>query len=182
MGADMALRSLYLPTEQPINRTDAAAAIRRLCREATPADLRVLIDHGWIDDEVPYTEQSWTDEAITARAACLRQSAERELLDLLDRFTRSLGRRDVTRYRFDRGDDGVDAYQTGGLAFSGADGPTEAFDAWDIVFDTDRLPERWPGQIGAAAGLLHPWGDGPAVTTVTFRAWATPGAAPPENQ
>ena len=170
MAADMALRSLYLPTGRAINRTAATDKIRQLCREATIADLRVLLDYGWIDDEVPYSEDTWTDEVLTECAATLRQAAEAELLHLFDRFARSLGHRDVTRYRFDNGDEGVDAYETGGLSWG--DGPTEAYDAWDIVHDTDRLPDTWPDQIGAAAGLLHPWGDGPAVTTVTFRAWA----------
>ena len=59
-----------------------------------------------------------------------------------------------------------------GTGLSSGDSPTEAFDDWDIVYDTNRLPDTWPGEIGAAAGLLHPWGDGPAVGTVTFRAWA----------
>lgn len=63
---------------------------------------------------------------------------------------------------------GGDAYTTGGLSYG--DGPTDAFDDWDIVMDSDRFPAGWPDQIGAAAGLLHPWGDGPAVATVTFRA------------
>ncbi|MET7396313.1 hypothetical protein ABZS66_22810 [Dactylosporangium sp. NPDC005572] len=170
MGADMALRSLYLPTGCTINHTAATDTIRRLCREATIADLRVLIDHGWIDDEAPYSEETWTDEALTARAAPLRQATETELLQLFDGFVRSLGQRDVIRYRFDNGDEGIDAYETGGL--SSGDDPTDAYGAWDIVFDTDKLPDSWPDQIGAAAGLLHPWGDGPAVTTVTFRAWA----------
>ncbi|SCL25769.1 hypothetical protein GA0070624_3174 [Micromonospora rhizosphaerae] len=68
------------------------------------------------------------------------------------------------------GDEGIDTYETGGLSSAGLDGPTEAYDAWDIFHDTDRLPATWPNQIGAAAGLLHPWGDGPAITTVTVRA------------
>ncbi len=46
---------------------------------------------------------------------------------------------------------------------------------------------RWPAQLGATAGLLHPWGDGPAIATATFHAWnrppdstsAAPAQAPP---
>ncbi|ROO52764.1 hypothetical protein EDC02_7705 [Micromonospora sp. Llam0] len=170
MGADMTLRSLYLPTRHTINRTAATDTIRRLCRQATADDLRVLIDHGWVADEVHSSADTWTDEALSARAAPLRLAAETELLHLFDRFARSLGHRDVIRYRFDNGDEGIDAYQTGGL--SSGDDPTDAHSAWDIVFDTGRLPDTWTDQIRAAAGLLHPWGTGPAVTTVTFRAWA----------
>jgi hypothetical protein len=170
LGADMTLRSLYLPTARTINHTAATDTIRRLCRAATAAELRILLEHGWIEDNLPSSEDTWTDEALTARAATLRPAAETALLHLFDRFARSLGHRDVTRYRFDNGDEGVDAYDTGGLSWG--DGPTDAYDDWDIVFDNVRLPDTWAGQIGAAAGLLHPWGDGPAVTTVTFRAWA----------
>ncbi|QGN48004.1 hypothetical protein GKC29_14890 [Micromonospora sp. WMMC415] len=159
MGADMALRSLYLPTGHTINRTAATDTIRQLCREATIADLRVLLDHGWIDDQVPYSEDTWTEEALTARAATLRQAAETELIQLFDRFARSLGHRDVTRHRFDNGDEGIDAYETGGLSWG--DGPTEAYDAWDVVHDTGRLPATWSDQFGAAAGLLHPVGRRP---------------------
>ena len=38
---------------------------------------------------------------------------------------------------------GVDAYVTGGL--SAGDSPTEAYDAWDIVFDTSARPEAGDG-------------------------------------
>ncbi|MEU1811064.1 hypothetical protein [Micromonospora aurantiaca (nom. illeg.)] len=166
----MTVRSLYLPAGHTINHTAATDTIRRLCCHATTDDLRILIDHAWIDDEVPYSEDTWTNEALTDRAATLRQAAETALLQLFDRFAHSLGHRDVSRYRFDNDDESIDAYQTGGLSWG--DHPTDAFEAWDVVFDTDRLPQTWPDQIGAAAGLLHPWGTGPAVTTATFRAWA----------
>jgi hypothetical protein len=171
VSAHMSLRTLYLLTGRAIDHTAAANTIRQLCREATIEDLRVLIDHGRIDDDVPYSADTWTDAALTARAAPLRQAAETELLQRFEDFARSLEHRDVARFRFDKGDEGVDAYETGGLS-SSDDGPTESFDAWDIVFDTDRLPATWPDRIGAAAGLLHPWGTGPAVTSVTFRTWA----------
>ncbi|MDG4795401.1 hypothetical protein [Micromonospora sp. WMMD1082] len=166
----MTLRSLYLPAGHTINHSTVTDTIRRLCRQATADDLRVLIDHGWLDDEVPYSEDTWNDEALTARAATLRQAAEAALLQMVDRFARSLGHRDVIRYRFDNDDEGIDAYHTGGLSWGNH--PTDASEAWDIVFDTGRLPHTWPDQIGAAAGLLHPWGTGPAVTIATFRAWA----------
>lgn len=95
---------------------------------------------------------------------------ETELLQLFDRFARSMGHRDVAQYRFDNGDHVIDAYQAGGL--SRGDDPTDAYSTWDTIFDTVRLPDTWPNQIGAAAGLLHPHGAGPATTTVTFHAWA----------
>jgi hypothetical protein len=92
----------------------------------------------------------------------------------------SLQHRDVARFGVDRTDVsrfpdpapvvGVDAYVTGGM--STGDNPTGSFADWDIVFDTDRFPPGWSDQIGAAAGLLHPAGTGPAITTVTFYAWA----------
>jgi hypothetical protein len=171
MGADMSLRSLYLPHGSTINHTAAAEKIRRLCREATIDDLTVLLDGGWFDDEVRHIEQTWTDDTVATHSAMLRQAAEAVLLQRFDQFIRSLRHRDVTYYRFGQADEpGVDVYATGGL--SSGDSPTEAFDAWDIVYDPIRLPETWPAEIGAAAGLLHPRGDGPAVVTVTFRALA----------
>jgi hypothetical protein len=172
MGADMLLRSLYLPHGTTINHTAAAEKIRQLCRQATTNDLDILLDGGWFDDAVRTIEQNWTDDAVAAHAATLRLVAEVALLQSLDRFIQSLGHRDVTHHRFGQaGGPGVYVYATGGL--SSGDSPTEAFDAWDIVCDTAcRLPDTWTGEIGAAAGLLHPWGDGPAVATVTFHAWA----------
>ncbi|ROO60327.1 hypothetical protein EDC02_2188 [Micromonospora sp. Llam0] len=171
MGADMSLRSLYLPHGSTINRTAAAERIRQLCREATIDDLTCLLDGGWFDDEVRRSEQTWTDDIVAAHAASLRQAAEALLLQLFDQFVQSLGHRDVTYHRFGHADEaGVDVYATGGL--SSGDSPTEAFDAWDIVYGSIRLPDTWPGEIGAAAGLLRPWGDGPATATVSFRAWA----------
>lgn len=170
MGADMMARTLYLPADTTINLAAAKTAARQLCQRASLADLRTLREHGWIDDDTLPHPDSTTDDQLAARAESLRTIAERELDTLLDRFARSLHRRDVYRHRFDRDDRvGIDAYTTGGLSWG--DGPTDAFDDWDVVFDEDRFPHRWPAQLGAAAGLLHPWGDGPAVATVTFHAW-----------
>jgi hypothetical protein len=36
------------------------------------------------------------------------------------------------------------------------------------------VPDRWCDRLGAACGLLHRRGDGPASAVVTFHAWATP--------
>src|SRR6266545_528246 len=121
MGADMLARTLYLSAHTTIDLTAAKTTASQLSQQATLADLRTLLEYGWIaDDTLP-------------------------------------------------DDSGLDAYTTGGL--SHGDSPTDAFDDWDIVFDDVRFPMRWPAQLGAAAGLLHPWGDGPSVATVTFRAW-----------
>ena len=170
MGADMMARTFYLPADTTIDLAAAKSTASQLCRQASLEDLRTLREHGWIDDDTLPHPDSTTDDQLAARAERLRTLAERELHALLDRFARSLLRRDVYRYRFDRGDRvGIDAYTTGGLSYG--DGPTDAFDDWDIVFDDDRLPHRWPARLGAAAGLLHPWGDGAAVTTVTLHAW-----------
>jgi hypothetical protein len=49
--------------------------------------------------------------------------------------------------------------------------PADAYGDWDIAFDDSRFPIGWPAPLGAAAGLLHPWGRGPAAATVTFHAW-----------
>ncbi|MGE5830570.1 MAG: hypothetical protein ACM30G_19710 [Micromonosporaceae bacterium] len=172
MGADMMARTIYLPADTTIDLAAAKATASRLCQQASPVDLRILREHGWIDDDT--LPDSTTDDQLAARAEQLRTFAERELHTLLDRFARSLHRRDVYRHRFDRSrhrrdvyrhrfdrDDrvGIDAYTTGGLSYG--DGPTDAFDDWDVVFDDDRFPHRWPARLGAAAGLLHPWGDGP---------------------
>jgi hypothetical protein len=96
---------------------------------------------------------------------------------LLDGFATSLHGRDVARFRFDNAANdndsgGVDAYVTGGTRVDG--GPTYAYEAWDVVFDTDRFPDGWCDRLGAACGLLHPHGDGPAAEVVTFHAWAAP--------
>jgi hypothetical protein len=37
---------------------------------------------------------------------------------------------------------------------------------------SDMFPDSWVDVIGAAAGLLHPDGTGPAARTVTFHTWA----------
>jgi len=167
MGADMMARTLYLPADTTINLTAAKTTASQLSQQATPADLRTLLEHGWITDDT--LADDCGEDDLTAGAGDLRQLAEQELHQLLDRFALSLHSRDVSRYRFGRDDTpGIDAYTTGGL--SDGDGPTDAFDDWDVVFDDVRFPMRWPAQLGAAAGLLHPWGDGPAVATVAFHA------------
>lgn len=66
----------------------------------------------------------------------------------------------------------MDAYVTGGTCIDC--GPMHVYEAWDVVFDTDRLPAGWCDRLGAACGLLHPHGDGPAAAVVTFHDWAAP--------
>ncbi len=116
----------------------------------------------------------WSDKLIRRHTAALRTWAEKCLHQALVAFTASLLHRDVARLPFTRNGDttdrGVDAYMTGGL--SGGDSPTDSYTAWDIVYDADQFPDGWSDQLGAAAGLLHPHGTGPAARTVTFHTWA----------
>jgi hypothetical protein len=44
---------------------------------------------------------------------------------------------------------GVDAYTTGGLSYG--DGPTAAFDDWDIVFEDDRFRRGRPHHLWKAS-------------------------------
>jgi len=164
----MNLLDLYLPAGSGVNLTAAKTTATTLCRQATVDDLRTLLEHGWIDDDTLPDADACTDEQLTARAEALRLAAENVLHNLLDRFARSLTGRDVAVARLDRECPGIVAYTTGGL--SGRE--TDALDDWAVVTDVDRFPAGWTEQMAAAAGLLHPWGTGPAVATVTFHAWA----------
>ncbi|WP_432833026.1 hypothetical protein [Dactylosporangium sp. CA-092794] len=178
MGSDMYLRDLYLPTGTCVDLAAAKTTVTVLCRNATVDDLRILLDEDWISDDSPIDPEDWTEENLTRHAATLRAAAEHRLHRLLDEFAASLTGRDVARFRFDNpadtddGSGGVDAYVTGGVSAGG--GPTDAYDAWDIVLDTDRFPDGWCDRIGAACELLHPHGDGPAAATVTLHRWTTP--------
>src|SRR4051794_37600621 len=139
MGFDMLVRDLYLPAGTTLDLAAATTTAGELCRTAPIDDLRILLDEDWISYDSLTDPDDRTDQALTIRAATLRTAAEHALHHLLDRFAASLQRRDVARYRFDNGTDddghgGVDAYVTGGLSFG--DSPTDAYDAWDIVFDT----------------------------------------------
>ena len=174
MGFDMLVRDLYLPAGTTLDLAAARAAVTRLCRTAGLDDLRTLLDNDVITDDT-LTGPDGSDRALTARADGLRTAAEQQLHRLLQAFASSLRRRDVARFRFDHDTGtGVDAYLTGGCSWG--DSPTDAYDSWDIVYDTDRLPDGWADQIGAACGLLHPRGLGPATLTVAFHAWAVPVA------
>lgn len=178
MGSDMYLRDLYLPTGTGIDLAAAKTTVAELCRNATVGDLRILLDEDWISDDSPVDPDDWTEEYLTRHAATLRAAAEHRLHRLLDEFAASLQGRDVARFRFDNPADSggsVDAYLTGGLSSGG--GPTDAYDAWDIVFDTDRFPLGWCVRLGAACGLLHPNADGPLAALVMFHRWAAPAAA-----
>jgi hypothetical protein len=175
MGSDMLLREVYLPAGTTLDLAAAKRTAGELCRTATVDDLRILLDEDWIDDDSLTDPDDWTDQALAARAETLRTAAEHRLHQLLDGFAASLQGRDVARFRFDNATDSagsVDAYVTGGLSVDG--GPTYAFESWDIVFDTDRFSAGWCDRIGAAFGLLHPHGDGPAAAVVIFHAWAAP--------
>jgi hypothetical protein len=183
MGSDMYLRDLYLPAGTALDLAAAKTTAGELCRHATTDDLRILLDEDWISHDGLTDPDDWTDQALTAAAETLRDAAEHRLHQLLDDFAASLHGRDVARFRFDNptADDesGVDAYVTGGLSSGG--GTTDAYDAWDIVLDTDRFPDGWCDRLGAACGLLHPHGDGPAAAVVTFHAWAAPALGEGDN-
>jgi hypothetical protein len=177
MGSDMYLRDLYLPAGTGLDLAAAKTTAGNLCRAATIDDLRTLLEQDWISDDSPIDPEDWTDQNLTLHAETLRAVAEHRLHRLLDEFATSLQGRDVARFRFDNADTdtdrgGLDAYVTGGTSIDGS--PTDAYAAWDIVFDTDRFPAGWCDRIGAACGLLHPHGDGPAAAVVTFHAWAAP--------
>ena len=55
------------------------------------------------------------------------------------------------------------------------DRPTNESHPSHIVHGHCLFAPGWTAHIGAACGLLHPPGTGPAVATVTFHAWAAPG-------
>lgn len=171
MGADMLLRDLYLPMGGAVDLPAAKTAAGDLCLRATVADLRILLDHDWISHPALY-DYDPPDALIAEHAAELRQTAARNLDLLLDTFAASLQHRDVARFRFDRADTdtGIDAYVTGGYVNDCS--PTDSWDAWAIVYDTQAFPAGWCDRIGAAAGLLHPIGTGRPMVTVTFHAWA----------
>jgi hypothetical protein len=178
MGVDMMLRAFYLPQDATVDLTAAKSVATRLSRNATLDDLRTLLDNGWLtadpstDGDVRWAR--WSDEELAENAASVHVAAEQRLHQLLDAFMASLNHRHAARYAFSRKpnstDGGIDTYVTGGL--SSGDTPTDIYPAWDIVFDTDLFPDGWVDAIGAAAGLLHPDGTGPAARTVTFHTWA----------
>jgi hypothetical protein len=173
----MALRALYLPADTTIDLDAAKATATRLCGQATTDDLARMLDNdAFADvhiDGVP-TVLDWSDELIRRHAAALRAWAEQCLHRLLDEVAASLHHREVRSWHFGRNADtageGVDAYVTGGV--NGGAAPTEPYDTWEIWYEPDRYPDGWSDQLGAAAGLLHPHGTGPAARTVTFHTWA----------
>lgn len=175
MSAHMSLRDLYLPAGQAPDLPAAKTLAGVLCQTAGVDELRVLLEHDHISHADLY-QYDPSDEQIAAHLDELRATAELELGGLLDAFAASLACRDVSRYPFDRptgaanGRHTIDAYVTAGVTADG--GPTESSDAWDIVFETDKFPPGWCDQLGAALGLLHPTGDGPARATATFYLWA----------
>jgi len=176
-------RVLYLPVGGTIDLAAAKATTNTLCQAATLDDLRILFREEWIDwDTLPDSDDwpvdlpvNWSDEGFAPLAGVLRAGAEQTLHRRLDRLAASLHQSDVTRCRINGGDGGVDVYLTGGLD-TDYDNPTHAYECWDVVCadEPGRFPDRWPGQIGAAAGLLRPNGPGPAALTftVTFHPWA----------
>jgi hypothetical protein len=182
IGSVRPLRDLFLPAGTTLDLAVATTTVGELCRRADLDDLRILLDEDWISADSLTDRGDWTGEAITAAAESLRAAAEDRLRRLLDGFAASLQGREVARFHFDNDTDSggsVDAYVTGGLSPGG--GPTDAHDAWDIVFDTDRFPAGWCDRLGAACGLLHPNGDGPAAALVIFHRWTRPAVGEADN-
>jgi len=158
LGADMFLRTVYLPAGTLFDLPAATAMAATLTGQAGSDELDCLADHFDLDHG--------EDADLTER----RDSALRLLTGLLTEFASSLHSRDVTCLRFgNSGGTPVDGYATGGLSYG--DGPTDAYDEWGFLFDTERLPERWGEYLATAGGLLHPNGDGPIVATIAMRAW-----------
>lgn len=163
MGADMSLRTVYLRAATPFDLEAATAMAATLTSQATDDDLEHLAGQFDLDHGPHATLAQRRDAALTL------------LTGLLTSFAESLSSRDVTSGPFGAEGAHVDEYATGGM--SSSDGPTEAYDEWDFLFDTEKLPGRWADYLGAAGGLLHPNGDGPVVTTVAMRAWSQLPAA-----
>jgi hypothetical protein len=178
VSAHMSLRDLYLPAGASLDLAAAKAVADTLCRSADVTQLRVLLEHDRISHPALY---HWdpTDEQISAHLSELRATAVQRLHWLLDEFAASLRDREVVRFPFDRDNGGghtVDGYATGGVTPS--DAPTDSWEAWDIVHATDEFPPGWCDQLGAAFGLLHPLGTGPAAATVQLYRW---GAIEPDG-
>jgi hypothetical protein len=168
MGADMLLRSIYLPAGQDLNLDAAKATATELAANASLADLRILVQQGWIGEQHLSTVDPGDDELAT-HAQALRAEAEQVLHAHLDQFAASLHSRAVAHYRFGHTPVAIDAYTTGGMSWG--DTPTDAYAAWDVVLDDGVYPPTWPIHLGAAAGLLHPHGAGRREATVAFYAW-----------
>ncbi|WP_229070815.1 hypothetical protein [Actinoplanes sp. DH11] len=171
MGADLAIRHLYLIADTTYDLDAALATAAGLCLCADIAALHHLIDEQWLPDHDSGRIDDLTGTELEQRIAELRQQAYRVIGDQLRAFAASLSSRDVARLRFDNAEDpGIDAYITGGL--SHGDDPTDAYTAWTIIMEDHRFPDGWSEQLGQAGGLLHPYGTGQPVTAVTLRAWA----------
>ncbi len=168
MGADMLLRSIYLPAGQNLNLDAAKATATRLAVTAGMDELRILVQQGWIGEHHLSTA-SPTDEELAALADVLRAEAEQVLHAHLDQFAASLHSRAVAHDRFGHTPVAIDAYTPGGMSWG--DTPTDAYAAWDVVLDDGAYPPTWPIHLGAAAGLLHPHGAGRREATVAFYAW-----------
>ena len=158
MGADMLLRTVYLPAGTRFDLSAATAMAATLTSQADNDQLDSLANHFDLD------------HGEDATLAQRRDSALRLLTQLLTDFATSLHHRDVAYGQFGNiGNPLVDEYATGGI--STGDSPTDTYDEWDFLFDTERLPEPWSAYLATAGGLLHPHGDGPVVATVAMRAW-----------
>ncbi|XVV10914.1 hypothetical protein ACQP2X_39665 [Actinoplanes sp. CA-131856] len=101
MGADMLLRDRYLPAGISLVLPAAKAVASTLCRQASAADLRILLENDWISHPTLY-DYDPTNTRIAEQSDELRETVAQSLQRLLDTFAASLHERDVARFRFDR--------------------------------------------------------------------------------
>jgi hypothetical protein len=197
MGVDLLVRALYVRADTGFDLTAAVATAHRLTAHAGPDDLRALLDTGVIDPDLLHPRQpdpvvpdtgpvpraldvrDLGDWDLLPHIPALRAAAATAIAEDLVEMARSLDGRDVDSGRLDNDESpGVLEYTTGGL--SSGDAPTDAYHAWDVLYEDGALPPGWAAEIATAAGLLHPYGTGPAVATVTYHQWRPlPADVPP---
>jgi hypothetical protein len=141
----MLLRSIYLPAGQELHLTAAKAVATQLAANASPSELRILVQQGWIGED-HLTTVNPTDDELAGLADTLRAEAEQALHAHLDQLAASLHSRAVAHHRFGNEPNAIDAYTTGGMSWG--DPPTDAYATWDVVLDDGAHP---PTHLAAAA-------------------------------
>jgi hypothetical protein len=150
----------------------AKAVADMLCSSADVTQLRVLLlDHDWILHPA-VLECEITDEQIAAHLGTLREAARHKLHRLLDNFEASFDCTDVLALPITGNTWGCDAEIWAYFTAPSIGYPIPSYDAWDVVYATEKFPHGWSDRLGAALGLLHPHGAGPATITVTLYAWS----------